>query len=321
MTIGEQLTEWLSDELATPVRVEKLRRTSAGFSRENWVFDAIWDDRVHPLIVRRDPVGSVLSTDRRVECSVLEALRGTEVPAPVLRWADIDGERLGRPSLIMELSPGSCDGFVLNGQQPLAERLSIAHRIYDRLADIHLIDWRATGLGRHLVNPGNQAAIMAVDHWEAELNKIKFEPEPELAFVVSWLRETAPSNDVVTLIHGDFKPGNVLLEGGDVTAVLDWETAHLGDPHEDLGWVTNPLRAYEHSIAGAWGPDDLLNRWSERTGIAVDPGRVQWWRVLANVKLMVIVLTGQHSFLEHRSDRLFPIPVPMYALLLDQIGA
>ena len=101
---------------------------------------------------------------------------------------------------------------------------------------------------------------------------------------------------------------------------LDWETAHLGDPHEDLGWVTNPLRAYEHSIAGAWEAGDFLQRWSERTGIAVDAERVHWWRVLANVKLTVIVLTGIHSFLDKRSDRVFPNPVALFPLLLDQMG-
>ncbi|WP_301150255.1 phosphotransferase family protein [Mycobacterium simiae] len=321
MSISDQLTDWLSDELATTVKVENLRRTTVGFSRENWLFDAIWDGTVHRLIARRDPSGSVLSTDRRIECAVLEALRHTDVPAPALRWADPDGNRLGRPALIMDLSPGRCDGFVLNGNAPLTERLTIAHRIYDRLADIHRVDWRAIGLGRHLANPGNQAAAAALDHWEAELDKIKFEPEPELAFVLSWLRDTVPGNEAVTLVHGDFKPGNVLLEDGDVTAVLDWETAHLGDPHEDLGWITNPLRAYEHTIAGSWEPNDVLQRWSEQTGIVVNLERVQWWRVLANVKLMVIVLTGHHSFLQQRSDRVFPNPVPMFAVLLDQIGA
>jgi hypothetical protein len=43
MSIGEQLAAWLTDELAAPVRIENLRRTTAGFSRENWVFDATWD--------------------------------------------------------------------------------------------------------------------------------------------------------------------------------------------------------------------------------------------------------------------------------------
>ena len=321
MSIGELLTEWLADELVTSVEVQNLRRTTAGRSRENWVFDAVWDGSVHSLIARRDPAGGVITTDRQIECAVLEALRGTAIPSPVLRWADIDGNRLGRPALIMDLSPGVCDSFVLNSTKPLPERVSTAYRIYDRLADVHRVDWRALGLDRHLVCPGHHAAAAAMQHWEAEMGRVKVEPQPELAFVLSWLRANVPSNDVVTLVHGDFKPGNVLLADGDVTAVLDWETAHLGDPHEDLGWVTNPLRAFEHSIAGAWEPDDLLQRWSQRTGMAVDADRVRWWQVLANVKLSVMVLTGIHSFLERRSARILPNPIVLFSLMLDQIGA
>ena len=178
MSIGEQLAAWLTDELVATVRLANLRRTTAGFSRENWVFDATWDGDAHQLIARRDPAGSVLSTDRQVECAVLEALRHIDVPAPVLRWADQSGERLGRPALIMDLSPGRCDSFVLNGNRPRRERLAIAHRIYDRLADIHRIDWRAAGLGRHLVNPGPRAAAAALDHWEAELGRSNLNPSP-----------------------------------------------------------------------------------------------------------------------------------------------
>jgi aminoglycoside phosphotransferase (APT) family kinase protein len=317
----QQLADWLTDEVGEPVEVSQLRRTSAGFSRENWVFDATWARETHALIARRDPVGSVLATDRRVETAVLLALAETGVPSPTLRWADLDGDRLGRPALIMDLAPGQCDGFVLNGPRPLEERIELAHRIYDRLAGIHLVRWRALGLADSLEHPGSKAALRAVDHWESELRRVQLEPEPELTFVLAWLRANAPSNDVTALVHGDFKPGNLLLDGDHVSAVLDWETAHLGDPHEDLGWVTNPLRAGEHRIAGAWEPQDLLDRWSRATGLEVNPDAVQWWQVLANVKLSVIVLTGSRAFVEGRLDRIHQSPVLIYRLLLDQIGA
>jgi len=315
------LEAWLTEVVGAPVAVGDLLRTSAGFSRENWVFDATWGGERHALIVRRDPVGSVLETDRRIETAVLGALETTDVPAPRLRWADLDGDRLGRPALIMDLVAGVCDGFVLNGGRSVAERVRLAQRIYDHLASIHLVDWRAVGLGAVLEDPGAQAALRAADHWESQLRRVQLEPEPELTFVLHWLRAHAPSNTITTLVHGDFKPGNLLLDGDEVAAVLDWETAHLGDPHEDLGWVTNPLRAGEHRIIGAWEPDDLFERWSARTGMAVDRDAVRWWQVLANVKLAVIVLTGARAFVEGRLDRIHQAPVRIYRLLLDQIGA
>jgi aminoglycoside phosphotransferase (APT) family kinase protein len=136
---------------------------------------------------------------------------------------------------------------------------------------------------------------------------------------MDWLRRQAPVNVATTLVHGDFKAGNVLLVNDDVSAVLDWETVHLGDPHEDLGWVTNPLRAREHTIPGHWEPPDLLERWSARTGIEVDPAAVRWWSVLANLKLSVIVLSGSHAFVQGRMDRVHQAPVQIYRLMLDMI--
>jgi aminoglycoside phosphotransferase (APT) family kinase protein len=315
-----ELEAWLADEIGEPVTIGELTRTSAGFSRENWVFDATWAGARHDLIARRDPVGSVLNTDRKVEAAVLRSLVGTEVKVPTLRWADLEGRRLGRPTLVMDLAPGVCDGFVLNRQRPLNERVEMAGRIYDQLSAIHLVEWRQLDLGGMLSDPGPAAAQRAVDHWEAELHRVQLEPEPELAFVLDWLRKTAPTNEITTLVHGDFKPGNVLLDQGHVTAVLDWETVHLGDPHEDLGWVTNPLRQREHRIPGGWEPRDLLDRWAKHTGLTPDVEVVRWWQVLANVKLSVIVLTGSRAFVEGRLDRIHQSPVRIYRLLLDQMG-
>jgi aminoglycoside phosphotransferase (APT) family kinase protein len=317
----ERLEAWLTDEVGEPVSIGELHRTSAGFSRENWVFDATWGGERHDLIARRDPVGSVLETDRRVETAVLRAMAGTGVPAPTLRWADLSGARLDRPALLMDLAPGICDGWVLNGPRPLEERVELAHRMYDELAHIHLVGWRNLGLASVLDDPGKKAALAAVDHWEGELRRVQLDPEPELAYVLAWLRGNAPANEHTVLVHGDFKPGNLLLHDDEVSAVLDWETAHLGDPHEDLGWVTNPLRQGEHRIADAWEPQDLLDRWAETTGMTVDLDAVTWWQVLANVKLAVIVLTGSRAFVEGRLDRIHQSPVRIYRLLLDQIGA
>jgi aminoglycoside phosphotransferase (APT) family kinase protein len=126
---------------------------------------------------------------------------------------------------------------------------------------------------------------------------------------------------VGTLVHGDFKPGNVLMQGDEVTLVLDWETAHLGDPLEDIGWVTNPLRASEHRIPGVWEPADLIERWSARTGLVADPAAVRWWNVLANFKQAMTVLTGKHAFADGRFDRILHEPVAIYCLLFDLIEA
>jgi aminoglycoside phosphotransferase (APT) family kinase protein len=316
------LSAWAREATGDPAaEIVGLVRTSAGFSRENWVFDLVTEGVRRPLIARRDPTGSVLDTDRAVETAVLRALEGRAVPAPRVLWSDPEGRRLGRPTLVMERADGVCDWFVLNGDRPLDARVAIAHRLADRLADIHLVDWRAAGLGDVLDDPGADAALAAVDHWDGQLRRVQLEPEPELELILAWLRGHAPASPVTTLVHADFKPGNVLLTGDDVTLVLDWETAHLGDPHEDLGWVTNPVRAGEHRIPEVWQPADLLARWSAHTGIDVDPESVHWWNVLANFKLCVIVLTGTRAFVDGRLDRVHQPPLALSRVMLDMVGA
>jgi aminoglycoside phosphotransferase (APT) family kinase protein len=313
------LVTWLSQEAGQPVSITAAERTSYGYSRENWVIEAAWGGQRHDLIVRRDPPGSLLATDRQVEVAVLRALAATDVPVPAVRWADLNGEHLGRPSLVMDLCRGSCQPIILNGPLNLDHRQRIAAGIYDQLIAIHRVDWRTISPGV-LDDPGERAARVALDSWAAQLEEVRCDPEPELAYAIAWLRARAPAAARTTLVHGDFKPGNVLLLDGAVSAVLDWETAHLGDPHEDLGWVTNPVRAREHRIEGAWEPGHLLDRWSSGTGWAVDRDALRWWQAFANLKLSVILLRGIREFLDGRLDRAFPAPWPFIRMLLSQIA-
>ena len=107
------------------------------------------------------------------------------------------------------------------------------------------------------------------------------------------------------MVHGDIKPGNVLFEGDQVQVLLDWETVHLGDPVEDVGWVTNPIRRREHQIPGRWETKELVSAYEGRTGRTVDRGALRFWQVLANYKLAAIAMTGVRSFCDGRTRRVW----------------
>ena len=109
-----------------------------------------------------------------------------------------------------------------------------------------------------VVFDGGTSARAAIAEWRAYLERQQLEPQPELVEVLCWLERHAPTAQATVLVHGDWKPGNWLIDGDDIVVVLDWETAHLGDPLEDVGWVTNPLRHREHLIPGAWERADLF---------------------------------------------------------------
>ncbi len=297
-----------------------LRRTSAGKSRENWVFDACWrhDGANHrrALILRRDPSDSVLRTERRIEYGVLKALEGSAVPAPAVHFLDEGGAWLGRPSLIMERIEGQCEWEVLNSTRPLDDRLDLAGRFLALLADVHATDWQARGLDRVLGMPGPQPGLTELRQWEAELRRAQLEAFPELELAIDWLRRHCATRADTVLVHGDFKPGNALLRGQQIVALLDWETAHLGDPLEDLGWILNPTRAREHQIRGHWEQAQIIAEYERLTGRSVDPAALKWWIVFANFKLAVIVLTGVKAFVEGQLDRTYLSPTWIIRSLL-----
>ncbi len=249
-SIARALATVLANEwpAASDIVITDLQRTASGLSRENWVFEARWQDdggaRRQRMILRRDPPASLLVTDRAWEFRVLRALESTPVPAPPVRWVDTHGTRFGAPAMLMDFLDGECDWFVLGGARPLAERVALGRRFIDLLAAIQAVDWRALGLGD--ARPEQAYGARAeLDFWQAEYQRVRLEPLPEMDLTLAWLREHAPTPQAVVLVHGDFKPGNALLVGDRINAMLDWETAHLGDPLEDLGWITNPPRARE----------------------------------------------------------------------------
>ena len=293
-----------------------VERSAGGLSRENWSLDATWVDAAgaqsRRLMLMRDAAGTLLSTDRKREFAVLKALDATSVPAPRAHWMDDDGRWLGAPSLVMDRMPGTCDYLVLNGGRPLDARLNLARGFIDLMASIHAVDWRDLGLGAVLGVPASTPSQAELAYWEAEYRRVRLEPHPELDYVLAWMRDSAPQAEEIVLVHGDFKPGNALVAGEQISAKLDWETAHLGDPLEDLGWVTNPVRKREHQIAGVWERAQIVAAYRKLTGRRVDEAALRWWNVFSCWKLAVIQLTAVSEFVAGRYDRVFQTPSWLY---------
>lgn len=309
---------------AQEIKLDGLVRSAGGLSRENWSFDASWKDvagaHSYPMMLMRDAAGTLLNTERAREFVVLKELAGTDVPSPRVFWMDEDGRWLGAPSVVMQRMPGHCDYMVLNGKGTLQARRSLARGFIGLMAKIHCVDWRAHGFADSLGLPKGAPSLSELAHWEVEYRKAQLEPHPELDYVLSWLRRRAPEPEAIVLVHGDFKPGNALVAGGEITAKLDWETAHLGDPLEDLGWVTNPVRKREHQIPGHWERQDIVDAYRELTGRGVREDDLLWWNVFSCWKLSVIQLTAVAEFVAGRYNRVFQTPSWLYRPMLQMMA-
>jgi aminoglycoside phosphotransferase (APT) family kinase protein len=319
--MGERLRRFLHTQPdAHGGQITHLTRAGSGRSRDNWLFDLTTDNACEPLILRTDPDGGLIDTDRAVEFAVLQCLEKSGLPTPVVRWLDPDGHALGRPSLIMRRLPGVCDYRVLrNPARPLEDRIGLARTFCDLLAAVHAVDWRALGLGGVLTDPGPQAARTELTRWAAVLRQDQLEPWPEIEYAIAVLAERAPTSPSTVLVHADYKPGNILLDGDRVTALLDWELAHLGDPLEDLGWVTQPLRTAEHTIDGSWEQADLIARYERTTGTAVDRTALAWWVAFSSLKTAVMQVSGLRAFLNGHAEEPYRPTRRVLTTLLDAV--
>src|SRR5262249_41832595 len=106
------------------------------------------------------------------------------------------------------------------------------------LARIHAVDVAQHGL-EFLPAPleGRSPAAHEVERYEQLYRGLPPEPPPVIELALRWLATRTPPARRRTLVHGDYRIGNVLFDGDGVRAILDWELAHQGDPMEDLGWM------------------------------------------------------------------------------------
>jgi aminoglycoside phosphotransferase (APT) family kinase protein len=323
----DRLAAFLSARVGSAVSVVNLARKSGGGSRETWLFDAEWSDtgeaRRRSLVLRRDPPASLLDSDREREFRVLERLHGTGIPVPRVVWFERSPEWLERPFFVMERAPGVPTPPTFPSAGDATQRKRAAEDFVAILARIHRLDWAALDLGFLGGVEARPPAAVQLDAWRRIYVQERLAHEPLLELAFRHLERTLPAADRVTLVHGDFRSGNYLLDdAGHITAMLDWEMAHLGDPMEDLGWACMKFWSGGGRVCGLLERAEFFRRYEAASGIPVDGARVAFYELLGNVKMTIICMTGLRSFSEGRSsDVMHALVGLMIPRLLEEIAA
>lgn len=193
-------------------------------------------------VLRRKPPGKLLPSAHAVdrEYRVITALAGTGVPVPATYAYCDDPDVIGTPFYVMEYVRGRVfPDPALPGVTP-GERGAMYDSMNEVLARLHTVDWRALGL-EDFGKPGNYFARQ-IHRWTSQYRASETERIEAMEALIAWLPANIPPGDETTLVHGDYRPGNLLFHPREprVVAVLDWELATLGHPLADLGYNCMP---------------------------------------------------------------------------------
>ncbi len=246
-----------------------LERLSGGANMESWRFTA--GDET--CVLRRAPSAELLAgrpLDHHAEAQLIRAARAAGVLAPEV-LVELEPEDGIGSGFVMRAITGSADPATILAE---ADGAVLVREFARELAAVHRTD--CSGL---TVPTMDTAAALA----ELKARFLTYGGDrPILALAVRWLEANLPAPVPPRLVHGDFRLGNLMAEHGRLTGVLDWEIAHLGDPHEDLAYGCLTVWRFSRPDRPAYGlatVEALAAAYAEHGGEAFDPARFRFWLI------------------------------------------
>jgi len=315
--LGEELAHGLGQFLSDvsgcdSLEIIALCRFAGGAVQENYALDVLFSGGSlsgrQELVLRADaPSGVAASRSRADEFAVLKVAfeAGLKVPEPL--WACADDSPIGRPFYVMRRLPGEARAHRLVRDPGLdAVRESLVERLGEELARLHAIEPphpALEGLPQAPLSP----AHARIQEYRGYLDKLQ-DPQPVLEWGLRWLERKAPASDEVVLCHCDYRTGNYLVEGGELSGILDWEFASWSDPLEDIAWFCARCWRFGqwNQEAGGMGSREAFYKGYERvSGKPVNRKLIPYWETMATVRWAIIALqqgerhtSGEESSLE-----------------------
>ncbi|HIA47733.1 MAG TPA: phosphotransferase family protein [Candidatus Hydrogenedentes bacterium] len=294
---GEQLyavlQEKASEVYGSGSTVQNLTKMSAGASRETWSFDVIdGDGTTVPLILKRDPVvydsdGSIVrekkgtGVSRTTEGQLVELGGKAGVPVPDVPFYLEENDHTTEGFIMLRLEGETLGRRILREDIYADARTKLAYQCGHAAACVHGIpiedvpELSSMNVSELLNNLGDQ--LSSVDH-----------PYPGFEYGLRWLGERHDlAGNRHTLVHGDFRNGNIIVGPDGLRALLDWEIAYFGNPMSDLGWICVPSWRYGHMnkpVGGFGEIEDLLAGYEAGGGEDASAEAVHYWSVFGALR-------------------------------------
>jgi aminoglycoside phosphotransferase (APT) family kinase protein len=299
-SLSQALQQFLRRATGADVAVERFSVLAGGASREMFGFElrTPGEPGTRELVLRLDPGSGRIQSDRREEFVLLQLAHEHGVTVPRVHWLGEEGDGLGARFIVMDRVRGEAIARrLLRDAAYERTRTALPADLARELARIHSIDASEPRLEslRARAPEGDDPrrfALAEIDRYRMLLAAVDADfPRPALRFAARRLVAHAPRAEREALVHGDFRIGNVMFDEQGLTAVLDWELTHVGDPMEDLGWLT--VRAWrfgndDRPVGGLCSREELWKLYGRERGIDVDTRSALWWEAFGNWKWAVI---------------------------------
>lgn len=291
----------MGDELASALRhmlarrlgedgdVRGLRRLSGGATRHTWMFDwvAQGESPSRTLVLQQypapsEPPGRMPKLRAPHEAALMTAVRAAGVPAPEVCCVLEPEDGLGEGHVTQHVAGETLARAILRDTAFAGARERMTRQCGELLARIHRVTTRDLPFLQRL----SAAEELAVYGELLDQTGVR---HPALDYARRWIAEHLPAREEATLVHADFRLGNLIVEPDGVRCVLDWEIARIGDPMQDLGVLC--MRSWRFGGKGEVGGfgrrDELYAGYEAVSGRRVDTDRVFFWEAFANFKWAV----------------------------------
>ncbi len=284
---GHGLAGFLSEMWGEPVSVSDLRLASAGARRRNVLFTAARASSRHELVATIIPTAGLQLVPVSVEVGNLRLAASLGLPVAEVVAETDDDRWVGGPFFVTRLVEGfSVPRQVLRlVQDDPALGSQLARQCGAALAALHAAPVALAPIGIEGPQPGWTPVDTALAALVEQLDEL-LQPSPAFELGLRWLTERAPRDEPTTVVHGDFRNGNLMVGPDGLRAILDWEGSRLGAPMSDLAWMTVRMWRFRNDNlpVGGFAVLDELRAGYEEAGGRWDGATYHWWKVVGTLR-------------------------------------
>lgn len=297
--VRSALEQHLRREMGSEVEIDGFERKSSGFSWITYSFVAREGAGTSRRLILRvgPPNGLFAPYSVLPQVRALQSLGGTPVPVPALVSFDQEGTELGCPFFVCEHVDGEVPVPWAGSKLSEEHRRDIAGQFIAILGELHKLDWRETPLVSLRGESEERDEIRALEGWRASLARPTARYYPLLDWGGQWLLENCPLPPRRTIVHGDYRIGNFLEREKRITAILDWELVHFGDPHEDLAWALMPtFNGRSRKLYGVLERDEVIDRYQRASGVQISAKSLAYYEAFALYQAAAIQMRAVRAF-------------------------